>query len=817
MMIASSSLDNHVHNVIKQRSDRKISYENNNSSNNNNFTERISSFSSTKRKKRNNCCFCRTITNYSSQSSSEITKMSFFEYLFSFITIINVLLLLFILQGLFGLSSSFILLYTTGDSVLENTRQFQQFQVQLFINHQLTDFIETTSLMAEHLKYQLRYLPLNLRDDISWIRLFQYYFNIYSYPVSSVYFSKRNDEFIMLTKEEDNSYSLKINNATNYLVWRKLNLTEQIGDDYFETREIFQRDNIPFFPTSRTWFKFYFEKNNTFPRWADLFINFRGELAFTLTMPVYVNETVTNNTFIESPIYEDKSNPGPTSLYGIIGIQISLKIINDFLNRTFSGDLDFVMIINSKSDVIAVSSQHARNDSGLVEGLALKEIKELDLLTWIVHPHANNNDNAISIGNGTHFVLSGDSFGVIDVQFTVITDNYGLDWAVVIGVPTKSFGDEIFGGSGVISLVVFIIVFILGMTILFIIVKVISIPLQRIYKRMVDLVRFKGIRKHENNRLSIFYDVRNMQRSIKAMKRGIKTFSRYVPEIIVKHSMNSKEDSEYGKIGMALRHMSVMFSDITDFTLLVEKTDTTTFLTIMTEYFSGMCQVIENHQGLVDKFIGDAVMGFFNERSFPIVNHEIQACHAALDSFNVLQELNSKWKLCGYPEIDIHIVINSGNMLCGNIGAENRMNFTVVGYTVNIASRLEVLNKTFNERILISKDTYEKVKDKFICYFVDYVVLKGNDKGIAIYSVICDIKDATELQIELCKSLEMICKLLISFEFKKMTEMCKTLYEKSNCKIVEHLLNRSISLQHLKETLPEITMKDIAFSLKNEE
>ncbi|KAL9648339.1 hypothetical protein ABK040_001918 [Willaertia magna] len=807
----SSTLNNK--NNIQQR--HSVTSEDNNSSmkwtdflSSINYSERIFSFNLSKRKKRLFCCFCNNNADGSSNGSSVI---SFFEYLFSFITIINILLLLFILQGLFGLSSSFILLYTAGDSVLKNTRQFQQIQIQLFVNHELTEFIETTSLMAEHLKYQLNHLPFNLRDDISWIRLFQYYFTIYSDPINSVYFSKRNDEFIMLTKE-DSTYSLKRSNATNYLEWRKLNLTEQISYDYFEKREIFQVDDTPFYPTSRSWFKFYFEKNNTFTRWTDLFVSIRGQWGFTLTMPVYVNKTVTNNTFIESPIYEDKSNINPDTLYGIIGIRLNLNGINDFLNRTFSEDLDFVMIINSKADIIGVSSHHSRNDSGLVEGLALKEIKELDLLSWIGRPlFTNNSDNTISIGNETHFVLSGDNFGVIDVQFTVITDSYGLDWAVVIGVPIKTFGEEIFGGSGVISLVVFIIVFVLGMSTLLITVKVISIPLHKIYKQMVDLVRFKGIYKHENNRLSVFYDVRNMQKSIKAMKRGIRTFTRYVPEIIVKHSMNSKESSEYDKIGMSLRHMSVLFIDITNFTILVETTDTTTFLTIITEYFSAMCQVIENNKGLVDKFIGDAVMAFFNETSFPIENHEIQACQTALDTFKVLHELNANWKLCGYPELDIHIGINSGNMLCGNIGSDNRMNFTVVGDAVNIASRLEVLNKTFNERILIGKDTYEKVKDKFICYFVDYIVLKGKDKGIPIYSVICDIKDATELQIELCKNLETICKLLISFEFEKMADLCKKLYEKSHCKIVENLLNRSIALRHLKETT-EITMKDIALN-----
>ncbi|KAL9656696.1 hypothetical protein ABK040_002964 [Willaertia magna] len=724
------------------------------------------------------------------------TKKAFSQYILSCVTIMNVLLLLFVLQGLFGLSSSFILLYTSGDRVLESTRQFQQLQIQIFINHELTEFIKTSSLMAEHIKYQLQHLPLNLRDDIVWLRLFQYFYAIYSnqVPISGVYFGKKNDDIFNLLVDDTGNYYVKRNNATNHMEWYKTSIKDQINYDFF-TRNSTMTDPTPFFPTPRPWFKLFLDSSNTLPKWSDLFVNIRDQWSLTLSIPIYVNETVTKQTFLKSPIYEDKSNPTPNNLYGVVGIQLSLNRIHEFINRTFStyyGTLDFVMIINSKADVVAKTSHYSRNDSKIVENLILREIKDLKLLS-LIHPTVGVGDSSeISVSNQTHFSVSSQN-GVVDVLFTVITDYYGLDWAIVIGVPSRTFVEEIFSGGGISS--------------------AISNPLQKIARRMVDLVHFKGIHKTEKNRMSIFYDVRNMQKSMKSMRRGIRTFSKYVPEIIVKQVMNSKHDSEYGKIGMTLQNMSVFFSDIVDFTSFAEKTDTTTFLSVMTEYFSAMCQVMEDNQGLVDKFIGDAVLAFFNESSFAIENHEIHACRSALDSFNILSELNTKWKLCGYSELDMRIGINSGNMLCGNIGAENRMNFTVIGDAVNIAARLEALNKMFDTKILIGEDTYNKVKDEFICYFVDYIVVKGKDKAIAVYSLVCDIKNATEEQKELSKDMEIIKKQFFSFEFKEMTENCKEVYQKTNSKIVENLLARSVNLQLMKETIPELTVQDISLRL----
>ncbi|KAL9657718.1 hypothetical protein ABK040_005070 [Willaertia magna] len=727
----------------------------------------------------------------------------------STITIMNILILLFVIQGLFGLSSSFILLYTSGDRVLQSTRQYQQFQTQVFINHELTEFISSTSLMAEHVKYQLQHLPLDLKDDILWLRLFQYFFTIYSsQTISALYFAKRNDDFIIISNEYGKLW-VKNNNYTNYLFWREIKIDQPIGYDFFETHNVTVVDNVPFYPTSRVWFKVYLEKDNIYPKWTDIFINVRNEWSISLTMPVYIKDKIiSNETFLKSPIYEDKlTNPNPDNLYGVFAIQLRLSGIHDFLNTTFSqySDLDFVMIINSKANIVAKTS--SRNNSNVIEKKALEEIDKLNLLSLIKPKVGVGPPDSIYVSNETHFSLTSE-FGVTDVQFTIVTDFYGLDWAVVIGVPSRSFVKEIFiSGSGITSLIVFIIVFVLGMLILFLIVFAVSSRLQKLTKRVVDLVHFRGMNKKEK-RLSIFYDIRNMQQSMKAMKRGIKTFSKYVPEIIVKQVI--KRDSMYGKIGMKLQNMSVLFSEIIGFTLLAEKTDTTTFLSIMTEYFSAMCQVIEDNQGLVDKFIGDAILALFNEMSFPIKNHEIHACKSALDSFHILNELNSRWRLCGYPELDIHIGINSGNMLCGNIGAENRMNFTVIGDAVNIASRLEVLNNRFYSNILIGEDTYNKVKDKFICYFVDYVVVKGKDKAICVYSLICDRMDANISQIEMCESMEKIKDLLLSFEFKKMTEMCEELFEKTKSKLVENLLNRSVSLQILKETLPEINLGNVS-------
>jgi adenylate cyclase len=148
-----------------------------------------------------------------------------------------------------------------------------------------------------------------------------------------------------------------------------------------------------------------------------------------------------------------------------------------------------------------------------------------------------------------------------------------------------------------------------------------------------------------------------------------------------------------------------------------------------------MSAIITEHKGTIDKYIGDAVMAMFGA---PVnyENHAYQACAAALKCIQSLEKINEDFSKKNWPRIDIGIGINSGYMNAGNIGSDTIQNYTVIGDSVNLASRLESLNKEYGTKILISEFTYDLIKSQFICRPIDKVQVKGKSQPVLIYELI---------------------------------------------------------------------------------
>jgi len=155
---------------------------------------------------------------------------------------------------------------------------------------------------------------------------------------------------------------------------------------------------------------------------------------------------------------------------------------------------------------------------------------------------------------------------------------------------------------------------------------------------------------------------------------------------------------------------------------------------ILNEYFSAMIEIIFKYEGTLDKFIGDAIMAVFGA---PVAHPDDpqRALRTAVEMREELKKLQEKWKGEGRPAFDIGIGINTGEVVAGNIGSSERMDYTVIGDNVNLASRLESLNKEHQTHILISEDTYQKVKDVAKVRPIEPVKVKGKEKEVMIYEV----------------------------------------------------------------------------------
>jgi adenylate cyclase len=226
-------------------------------------------------------------------------------------------------------------------------------------------------------------------------------------------------------------------------------------------------------------------------------------------------------------------------------------------------------------------------------------------------------------------------------------------------------------------------------------------------------------------------------------KRWIKgTFSQYMsPKVIEAISANPS----LLRLGGQEREMTVFFSDLAGFTSISEALKPSDLVAVLNEYLTDMSDIIMKHEGVVDKYIGDAIMAFWNA-PLDQPNHASLACFAALDQIDKLKDLQKMFTDRGLPLIDCRIGVNTGNMVVGNMGSKKRFDYTVMGDSVNLASRLEGANKPFHTHIMISEFTYEKAKNDVETRQLDLLRVKGKAIPIKVYELLARKGGLTEDQ-----------------------------------------------------------------------
>jgi adenylate cyclase len=212
-----------------------------------------------------------------------------------------------------------------------------------------------------------------------------------------------------------------------------------------------------------------------------------------------------------------------------------------------------------------------------------------------------------------------------------------------------------------------------------------------------------------------------------------KMFSSYVSKRIVDELI---KDPSKAKLGGDRKEITVLFSDIRGFTSFSEKHQPEEVVKLLNEYLGAMTEIVFEHEGTLDKFVGDAIMALWGA---PVgqPNHAERAVKCALAMIDRLKQLQAKWAAEGKYVIDIGIGINTGDMVVGNMGAEGKkMDYTVIGDNVNLGARLEGLTRQYNNHIIISEFTYEKVRDIAVVNELGAVTVKGKQKPVVIYDLV---------------------------------------------------------------------------------
>jgi adenylate cyclase len=224
-------------------------------------------------------------------------------------------------------------------------------------------------------------------------------------------------------------------------------------------------------------------------------------------------------------------------------------------------------------------------------------------------------------------------------------------------------------------------------------------------------------------------EVQQLSASIERLREGLQVFGRYVSKNLVTQIMRSPHTAGVGGVR---RELTVMFTDIQSFSLLSENIEPELLTSRLSRYFEAVGSAISSNRGMIDKYIGDAVMAFWNAPE-PDPDHVAHACHAALEAAAASRQLAGKWTERGRPAFRTRIGVHTGPAVVGNVGARERINYTLVGAVANQASRLEGLNKVYGTEILASGEVMAATATRFVWRPIDRIVAAGTTEVMEIY------------------------------------------------------------------------------------
>ena len=251
---------------------------------------------------------------------------------------------------------------------------------------------------------------------------------------------------------------------------------------------------------------------------------------------------------------------------------------------------------------------------------------------------------------------------------------------------------------------------------------------------------------------SIISEIDDLGRSVFTMRTLIQTFSYFVPRRLVQQLVQTGTAMT---LGGSRRELTILFTDVVNFTGITESADPTQVMRYTSRYFSAVSEAVMTAKGTIDKFIGDGVMAFWNAPADD-PDHAVNACRGALALLRANDRLNAEFEREGWPAYRTRCSLHSAEAVVGNIGSEDRMNYTALGAAVNLAARLEGLNKNYGTSILVSAALRQHATAKFLFRSVDRIRPKGFAEAFEIYELRCARGEDDAADCELCREWEVV-------------------------------------------------------------
>jgi adenylate cyclase len=422
---------------------------------------------------------------------------------------------------------------------------------------------------------------------------------------------------------------------------------------------------------------------------------------------------------------------------GVVGVDVTLDRLMVYVRSVIASDADRYVAFDDKTRLLAHSDPHQMfKRTGTGETQSIKLATTADVTDRVVRA-------ALEI-----FARTG-PFRLADLEvdgtkYLATVDRQverdGGVFFVLYAAPVSDFQGTLVDAARR-SIPIAVLIFFLLVPAIVYLARSISRPLAKLSNEAELIQSFQLDDPIKMN--SRVIEIDTLIRSMSGMKSTIREVSKFVPKALVKDILESEDTVA---VGGQTRRISILFTDVKDFTPIAESIPAQDLMASMSEYFEELAALIIKRNGTVDKFIGDAIFSFWNA-PLAVARHEHAACITALECRAASRSLNARWTDKGLPPWHTRFGIHVGEAALGNVGSSDRIDYTAIGDNVNISARLEGLNKYYGSSILVSGQIERICSNEFLFRRVDRSQPKGVGHSLDIFELLGAIDGSDEFRV----------------------------------------------------------------------
>ncbi|VIO75028.1 adenylate/guanylate cyclase domain-containing protein [Bradyrhizobium ivorense] len=409
---------------------------------------------------------------------------------------------------------------------------------------------------------------------------------------------------------------------------------------------------------------------------------------------------------------------------GCASVNITFDVLSRYLSMQRPSRNSVSIIADPNDGKMVASSEREKvvaPAGGTLQIATLADVDNADVReAYRLHVQTNSDD----------FVFNSPRDGrELSASFARFPESFGSPWQSVIVTPTDDFVGQLRETNQKIILTIVVLTAI-ELVLIFGLVRRLTRPIEKVTQELEAIEELSFEKPRDPS--SKIREIAKLQTATALLRNSLQSFSSFAPVEVVKGLVKSGIPLS---LGVEKRCLTVLFSDIEDFSTHAEHSDPDRLLEQMSAYFDIVSRAIAEEGGTVDKFIGDGVMAFWGA-PIALPAPALHACRGALRSVRRLESVNATWRATGRPAFRMRIGLNTADVLVGNVGSTERFSYTAMGDGVNVASRLEGMNKQFGTAICLSDSVVNTVGSEILVRPLRRVVVKGREQRFMVYELL---------------------------------------------------------------------------------